>query len=131
MIIKTPTTSSKYLNLPIVEDDLFTAKPYNLSKANCVRLIERLHQAVLTANALPDQDRDYRGLVDEMIREQWTPAAIARGFKRGSRKFGALPCHRSPRGKSFAISFNEGDVIAWFETNIEPVLMLAITHAIH
>ena len=112
-------------------DLLCSSRPYVLSKAQAVRLIDSLHQAVIKANGLPDLDRDYRGLVEEMIREQWTSDAITRGRKRGSRKYGCLPCHRSPRGKNCRVLFSRLDVIEWFQAHIEPELLLKSTHVTH
>ena len=127
-----PIPPAKYANLdPIEDDDDLKANPFNLSKAQAIRLIDRMHQAIITANLFPDLDIDYRGLVEEAIREEWTEDAIRRGMKRGSRKYGVIPCLRSPRGKNCRVFFRELDVIEWFEAHIEPMLLTKAIHTTH
>ncbi|PPD44900.1 MAG: hypothetical protein CTY16_11090 [Methylobacter sp.] len=124
--------ANKYpVSLEDEDDDIFPPNPYNLSKAQAIRLIDRLHQAVIKANGLPDLDLDYRGMVEESIREPWTEAAIKRGMRRGSRKYGTIPCLRSPRGKNCRVFFRELEVIEWFETNVKPILEKSATHIHH
>lgn len=124
------TSAPKYANLAPVEDDDLPASP-PLSKAQTVRLCDRLHQAVITAYGLPDIDIDYRGLIEESIREKWTPDAIKRGRRRGSAKHGQIPCLRQKMGGNCRIWFHEVEVIEWFEANIEPILLLKSTHKTH
>jgi len=115
------------------DDDIFPLQPnpFNLSKSQAIRLIDRLHQAFIKANGLLDLDIDYRGLVEENIREQWTEDAINRGVKRGSRKYGIIPCLRSARGKNCRVFFRESEVVEWFEVNVKPILMKKSTHTTH
>jgi hypothetical protein len=112
------------------QDDLFydLSKP-RISKAQAVRLIDKMHAAIITANGLPDLDKDYRGSLEENIRANWTPDAIARGRHRGSNRYSKIPVHRSPRGKNCHVTFNETDVMEWFDLNIKPELLLKSTHA--
>ncbi|UOA08121.1 hypothetical protein [Methylobacter sp. S3L5C] len=131
-MITATSTANTAATLREVEDDLFPSNPYNLTIAQAVRLIDRLHSAVIDSNGLTDIDTDYRGMLQEIIRFDWTPDAIKRGVKRGSRiKHGYLNCKRSPRGKNCRILFREQEVIEWFEANIKPELLARSTHALH
>ena len=133
--ITTLTTTAKFtpignyddLNGP---DDLLhdLSKP-RISKAQAVRLIDKMHSAIITANGLPELDKDYRGIIEENLRNQWPPSSVLNGKRHGSNRYSKIPCHRSPRGGNCRVMFNEVEVIDWFDLNIRPELLLKSTHA--
>jgi hypothetical protein len=126
-----PVTSlPKYANLEPVEDDDFPA-PKILSIAQAARLCDRMHNAFIVANALPDLEIDYRGLINESVRAQWPKSAVTKGIPRGSRKYGLIPSYREPRGGNCRIWFYENEVIEWYEAQVMPKLSLKSTHATH
>jgi hypothetical protein len=110
-------------------DDLLhdLSKP-RISKAQAVRLIDRMHSSIITANSLPELDRDYRGVIEENLRNQWPPSSVLNGKRHGSNRYSKIPCHRSAIGKNCRIKFDETDVITWFDLNIKPELLLKSTH---
>ncbi len=91
--ITTLTTTAKFtpignyddLNGP---DDLLhdLSKP-RISKAQAVRLIDKMHSAIITANGLPELDKDYRGIIEENLRNQWPPSSVLNGKTRCSSFF--------------------------------------------
>lgn len=115
------------LNAP---DDLFhdLSKP-RISKAQAVRLIDKMHSQIITANGLPELDKDYRGIIEENLRNQWPLSSVLNGKRHGSNRYSKIPVHRSARGKTCRVMFNEVEVINWFDLNIRPELLLKSTHA--
>lgn len=129
----TPTHSNQTITLSnLTADDDFeglpglTPMPYNLSKAQAVRHLDRAFANYVTSVGLPDlidKAPDFRTLIDENVRTEFPPSATATGGHRGNRRlYGAIPHLRQSRGKNFALFFRESDLNNWFATCYLPVI---------
>jgi hypothetical protein len=107
--------------------DLFpTPEPYALTKAQAVRLLDRLYLDHITSNGIPDEAPDFRGLIDENVRAVMPPSAIKRGWGRGNRiKYGLINHYREQRGKNVRLFFRESDLIDWFNIHYAPLIAKA------
>jgi hypothetical protein len=110
-----------------IEDDLIpTPQPFNLTKAQAVRLLDRLYLTFINANGLDDKSPDFRTLIDENVRATHPPSAVKAGKIRGNtRKWGCTPHISQPRGSNNSLFFRESDLIDWFNLRYVPVLIKA------
>jgi hypothetical protein len=124
----TRTLINNHLHTATSDDDDFddllpTPEPYALTKAQAVRLLDRLYLNYITTNGLPDQAPDFRTLIDENVRSVHPPSAVKAGIKRGNRaKYGLIPHYRQQRGKNARLFFREPDLIDWFNLHFAPKL---------
>lgn len=108
-------------------DDLFpTPEPYALTKAQAVRLLDRVYASYIATNGLADEAPDFRTLIDENVRAVMPPSAIKRGWGRGNRaKYGAINHYREQRGKNVRLFFRESDLIDWFNNCYAQLIVMA------
>jgi hypothetical protein len=106
-------------------DDLMpTPEPYALTKAQAVRLLDRLYIDFIVANGLVDDAPDFRTLIDENVRAVMPPSGIKRGWGRGNRtKYGTINHYREQRGKNVRLFFRESDLIDWFNIRYVPSIL--------
>lgn len=117
----TANHNSSFLSLPGL-----TPNPFDQTKAQAVRHLDRRFANYVTSVGLPnliDNAPDFRTLIDENIREEFPPSAIAVGRKRGNRvKYGAIPHKRVPIGKNSKILFRKSDLDFWFDSHLLPAI---------
>jgi hypothetical protein len=107
-------------------DLLPTPEPFKLTKAQAVRLLDRLYLNYITTNGLADEAPDFRTLVDENVRAVHPPCAIKTGKKRGNRiKYGLINHYRQQRGENVRLFFRESDLIDWFNIHYVPLIVMA------
>ncbi len=102
------------------------AEPFDLTKAQAVRHLDRRFASYVTANGLPhlvSQAPDFRTLIDENVRDEFPPSATANGVRRGNRvMYGAIPHLRQSRGKNSALFFRSTDLDSWFDARYLPAI---------
>ena len=117
----TASTSSQFLSLPGL-----VPLPYNLTKAQAVRHLDKRFANYVTASGLPhlvDKAPDFRTLVDENVRDEFPPSATAIGKRRGNRiMYGSIPHLRQSRGKNSVLFFRTTDLDSWFDARYLPAI---------
>jgi len=117
----TTTPLISFLSLPGL-----SPQPFDLTKAQAVRHLDRRFASYVTANGLPhlvNKAPDFRTLIDENIRDEFPPSATAAGKRRGNRNlYGAIPHLRQSRGKNSALFFRLTDLDIWFDSRYLPAI---------